>query len=102
MRLNSVAETREVEIANLDRRYNDRETRSSRFARAHANRATHCIEVVQHEDRRLVEAEVLDRARDLAALDEKRSVARETGIENRARIDRTQIPEACDDDAALR
>ena len=99
--LDGIAQAREVEVANLDRRNNDRETWSAGFTRAHAHGATHRIEVVQHEDRRLVEAKILDRLRDLASLYEERAVARESRIENRSRIDGTKVPEARDEEAAL-
>src|SRR5690349_10314926 len=100
-RLNCVAEASEVEIAHLDRRYDDREPWSSSLACAHANGAAHRVEVVQHVDRRIVEAKVLDRPRNAPALYEERAVARESRVENRSRIDGTKVPEARDEDAAL-
>ncbi len=60
------------------------------------------LEIVQHEQRRLVESHVLHRLRDLSVLDEERSVAREPGVEHRARIDLAQIPEPRDEHAARR
>ena len=39
------------------------------------------LEVVQHEDWRLVPPQILHRVRDLAILDEERAVARQTSVE---------------------
>ena len=59
------------------------------------------LEAVQHQQRALVPAEVLQRARDLALLDEERAVAREPGLQHRARIERADVEEVRDEDAAL-
>src|SRR5690606_23407344 len=48
-----------------------------------------------------VEPQILHRACNLTVLDEKGAIARETSIENRARIDRPNIPESGDEDSAL-
>src|SRR5579885_2890983 len=100
--LNSVTQARKVKVSDLDRRNYNRRSRIAAFAGAHALRNAHRFQVVQHEDRRIVEAEVLHRPRDLAVLDQKRAVAREAGVENRAWIDRPQIPESCYQQTTLR
>src|SRR6185369_2325722 len=97
-----ITQARKAEIAHLDRRHGDRLTRLTALARAHPHRRAHRFEVVEHEDRRIVEAHVLHRFRDLAVLDQERPVAREAGIEDRSLIDGAKIPEARDEEAALR
>src|SRR5215216_2823025 len=81
--LNCVRETCKIEVLRLDRWHNDRTTG---FSTSDAYGRTDRLEVVQQEERRLVEAEVLDRFRDLSILDQERAVTRETGKKNRARI----------------
>src|SRR5262245_23702139 len=68
---------------------------------AGAHRGCHPQHIAQHDGRALVEAEVHDRRRDLAVLDEPQSVAREPGLLHRLRIDGTDVPEMRDQNAAL-
>ena len=84
-----------TEITNLDWRYHDRLARLATLARTDANRNAHRFQTVQHEDRRIVEPEILHRFRDLSILDQIGSVASQAGEENRACVDRPKIPEAC-------
>src|SRR3954467_6201175 len=81
-----IAQAREVEISHLDRRYGDRLSRLATFTRAHSNRPTHRLEIVQHEDRRVVEPQILHCLRDPSILDQERSIAREARVRNRALI----------------
>ena len=97
-----VTQAGEIEIAHLDRRNHDRLAGIAAFARAHALGDAHRFQVVQHEDRRIVEPEILHRLRDLSVLDQKGSVAGQAGVENRAWIHRPQIPEACYQQTTLR
>src|SRR5688572_11699616 len=76
-----VAGAGEVEIARFDRRHHDRPTRAAALARVHALGSAEHLEIVQHEDRRLVPAKIFHRPRDLAFLDQERAVAREAGEE---------------------
>src|ERR1700755_568167 len=59
------------------------------------------VTVLQHRMRGLVPAKVVHRADDLAALDEKRSVARHAGAQERVRVQEVRVPEARDEHAAL-
>ena len=60
-----------------------------------------CAEPVEQVDRALVEAEVVDRADDLAVLDEVDAVAGEAGEQQRLRVDLADVPEAGQQQAAL-
>src|SRR5215471_9443855 len=99
--LHRIADGLEVEVARLDRRHHDGGADVARLRRAHPDRAAHRLEVAEHDDRALIEAEVLHRMADPAVLDQEGAVARETGVEDRARIERPDVPEARDQDAAL-
>src|SRR5262245_60285679 len=94
MILDRVARTREIEVARFHRRHDDRTARAAALTRAHPLGPAQHLEIVEHEDRRLVPAEILDRTRDLAFFDQERAVAREAGVENRALIDAADVPEA--------
>src|SRR6516164_10812507 len=99
--LHRVADGLEVEVARFDRRHHDGGADVARLRRAHPDRAAHRLQVAQHYDRALIEAEVLHRMTDPAVLDQERAVAREAGVEDRARIEWPYVPEARDQDAAL-
>src|SRR5688572_21193236 len=99
LELHGVGEAGEVEVTHLQRRHDYGATGlGAREAHGTADR----LEVVEHEQRRIVEAEILHSLADLAVLDEERAVAREAGVENRARIHFTQVPQPRDEDAAFR
>ena len=55
----------------LDRRHDHRRSRTAALARADVLGPSKHLETVEHEDRRLIPAHVLDRTRDLAILDQK-------------------------------
>src|SRR6185437_1459287 len=99
--LHGVAQAGEVEVTYLEWRHYDRCTGAAVFTCAHPYRRTECLDIVEHEDWRLVVSEVLDRVRYLAVLDQESAVAREAREQNRALIDGTDIPETCDQDPAL-
>src|SRR6516164_10444260 len=99
--LHRIADGLEVEVARFDRRHHDGGADVARLRRAHPYRAAHRLEVSQHGDRALIEAEVLNRMADPAVLDQEGAVAREAGVEDRARIERPDVPEARDQDTAL-
>src|SRR5215204_5651440 len=82
----------EVEVANPERRH-----QPSRLARLWP---ADVLEAVQHQQRTLVPAEVLQRPRNLAVLDEERPVACETGLQHRAGIERANVEEVRDENAA--
>jgi len=56
-----VTQTGEVEISHLDWWNHDRLAGIAALARAHALRDAHRFQVVQHEDRRIIEPEILHR-----------------------------------------
>jgi hypothetical protein len=89
--LHRVADGLEVEVARLDRRHHDGGADVARLRRAHPDRAAHRLEVSQHDDRALIEAEVLHRMADPTVLDQESAVAREAGVQDRARIERTDV-----------
>src|SRR5665213_1296892 len=97
-----VAQAGEVEIVRLDGRHDDRESRAAILARAHAYRLTHGVQIVQHEDGRFVEAQILDGLGDLTVFDEEGAITREPCEENGTRIDRPDVPESGDEYPALR
>ena len=92
--LHGVGQRREVEVA-------DRAAPASSAPRVVGHGAADVLEPVQHQQRALVPAEVLQRARDLALLDEERPVAREAGLQHRSRIERADVEEVRHEDAAL-
>src|SRR5258707_1097925 len=96
--LYGIRETGEIEILHLDRRNNNR---SARLRPGKTNWTSNCLQIVEHEKRRIVEPEILYRLRNFSVLDEERSVSRESRIENRSRIDLSQIPETRDQHTAL-
>ena len=56
-----VTQTGEIEISHLDRWNHDRLAGIAALARAHALGDAHRLQVVQHEDRRIIEPEILHR-----------------------------------------
>src|SRR4051812_46471374 len=92
-KLNRIRQTREAEISRFDRwHYNC----AAGFGAADAYRGADRLEIVEQEERRVVEPEILDRSRDLAVLDEERSIAGKAGVKDRAWIDFAQVPEPRD------
>src|SRR5688500_18105657 len=89
----------EIELSHRERRHDER---PATLRAGDADRGTDRLDVVEHEQRGFVEAEVLDRLRDLAVLVVEDAVAREPCVENGARIDRPQIPEPRHENAARR
>src|SRR4029079_11674113 len=67
-----------------------------------SNSRTNRLEIVQQEQRRLIEAEVLDRLRDFSVLDQECTVARKTSEQNRSRINGAEIPQSRHENSALR
>src|SRR5687768_7801381 len=96
-----IAETREIEVTYLQRRHDDRAAGASTLTGADTHRATHRLDVVQHENRRFVVAKVLDGAGDLSLLDEESPVSRQARVQDGAGIDRTNVPEPSDEDSAI-
>src|SRR6185436_21040995 len=82
----------EVEVAHAERRHQP--SGSSGF------RAADILEAIQHQQRAFVPAEVLQRSRDLAVLDQKGAVSRQPGLKYGARIQRPDVEEVRDEDAA--
>ncbi|EEF22542.1 conserved hypothetical protein, partial [Ricinus communis] len=66
------------------------------------DRLADLLDVVEHRDGALVEAEVLDRVLDLAVLDVERAVAREARQQHRLRVDHADVPRAGHEHALLR
>src|SRR5258706_16295767 len=95
--LHRVRQTRKVEILRLDGWHHDWTTL---LRAADTNRGAERLEIAQEKEWRLVEAEVLDRLGDLPVLDQERPVAREAREQNRARINRAEIPQPRDENAA--
>src|SRR5678816_1593456 len=89
----------ERKILHLDRRHYHR---PAVFSSCESDRRPDRLEIVEHEQWRLVEPEILERLGDLSVLDEERSVTREPGIENRARIDLAEVPQPRHEHSALR
>src|SRR5215208_464304 len=89
-RSDRVRETGKVEVSHLDGRHDDS---SACLCARKPNRTSERLEIIQHEQRRLVEAEVLERLRELPVLDQERAVARQPCVKNRARVHLAQIPE---------
>src|SRR5688500_16303791 len=100
-RSDRVAGTGEVEVSRLDRWHDHRRSRTAALARADTLGTSEHLEIVEHEDRRLVPAHVLDRTRDLAILDQEGPVARQAREQDRALIHAADVPEAGTQDAAL-
>src|SRR5688500_14912022 len=96
-----IAETREIEVTYLQRRHDDRAAGASTLTGADTHRATHRLDVVQHENRRFVVPEVLDGAGDLSLLDEEGPVSRQASVQDGARVDRANVPEPRDEDSAI-
>src|ERR1035437_9263254 len=97
--LHGVRERGEVEILYLDRRKHDV---SSRLRTRDSLRPSEHLEIAQHEQRTLIEAEILHRLGDLSVFDEERAVSREACVQRRARIHLAEIPESRDENAARR
>ena len=70
-------------------------------ARSSATVAGRVGEPAQQVDRALVEPEVVDRAGDLAVLDEVDAVAGQPGEQQRLRVDLADVPQAGQQQAAL-
>ena len=81
--LNSVRKAREGKITNFHRR--------DKVA-VDALRSTEFLNVVEHDDGTLVEAEILDRILDFAVFDEEGSVPCKTSVEKRLWVYRSDIP----------
>jgi hypothetical protein len=60
------------------------------------------FQVVEHNNRAFVKPEVLDRVLDFAVFDVKRSVARQSGQQERLWIDGPDVPEFGHQNTALR
>src|SRR5436190_9090351 len=88
---------RQVELVGAQHRDADRATLGA--ARDHGGAET--VAAGEHLDRRLVEPEVVDRMRDLAVLDPEHAVAGEAGGEDALGVERAQVEEPRDQDAAL-
>ena len=78
--LHRVRQRTKVEVLHLDRR---KDNSSTSLGSGEPNRWSDRLEIVQHEDRRIVETEILDRLGDLSILDQERTVASETRVELR-------------------
>src|SRR5215210_2181736 len=87
--LHRIRQAGEVEVLRFDRRHDNR---PARFGTAEPDRRPDRLDIIQQEQRRLIEPEILDRFRDLAVLDEKRAVACEARVEDCSWINLAQIP----------
>src|SRR5258705_4120668 len=91
--LNGRGNRRHVEVFDSDRGDQRRAAPVVRFTRVHRHALADRGHVVEADDRRHVPAEVLDRAGDLAVLDEEQAVARHPGVEQRRLIHGPDVPE---------
>src|SRR5581483_1547262 len=93
---------RHVEIFDANRRHQRRARAVVRFAGVNRLRFADRRDVRERDERRHVPAEVLHRTGDLAVLDQEQAVACHARLQQRQRIDRTQVPEEGHEQSAPR
>src|SRR5690606_19597777 len=91
--LHRVRQARKRKVAHAKRRHHHV---TSTLGSRNTTHPSHLLEVVQHEERRLVEAEIAQGARYAAILHQESAVPREARVEQRTRIHRPQVPQPRD------